>query len=412
MNSQIMIAILICVILFVIYKYLQTKQIIKRKNQEIETSKILFNVILQHINAYILIIDRDFIVKKTNYYTQTETTDTGEKKKIGELIHCVNSLQEGCGHGELCKTCPIRQAITETFRSKKNFMNLETMVRLQLPESKFTRCNVAVSGSYMDLKDDYAQMLITIYDITELKQAQIRLQDTLQKTERAEKTKFTFLSQLGTEISDQLSRILEWANLINTNTHLTPQQQGEYIHLIHQQSEEVTLMTHEAFNHARIDSSKIHLQMSTFSLREFFQNILLLRANNTHPNVELYLDEESPDMLIYTDQKKLYHIIMHLLSNAQRFTDRGHIKVAYIPNKKKDIIHFTIEDTGIGIASNIHVHLFERFYKQNTFSDGPGLGLSICKVYIEAMGGNLQFTSSEGRGSRFHFSIKQETLPE
>ena len=51
------------------------------------------------------------------------------------------------------------------------------------------------------------------------------------------------------------------------------------------------------------------------------------------------------------------------------------------------------------------------FYKANTFTDGPGLGLSICKAYIEAMGGTIQFTSSEGRGTRFHFSIRKEPIP-
>ena len=134
--------------------------------------------------------------------------------------------------------------------------------------------------------------------------------------------------------------------------------------------------------------------------------------NNTHPNVELYLEGDTPNLLVYTDQQKLYQVILNLLSNAQKFTNKGHIKLAYSVDKEQNMINFIVEDTGLGMPPKIHTYLFERFYKANAFTDGPGLGLSICKAYIEAMGGTIQFTSSEGRGTRFHFSIRKEPIPQ
>ena len=163
---------------------------------------------------------------------------------------------------------------------------------------------------------------------------------------------------------------------------------------------------------ARIDAHKIDLQMVTFCLHEFCQDIILLRTNNSHPNVELYLEGDSPNLLVYTDQQKLYQVILNLLSNAQKFTDKGHIKLAYSVDEEQNTINFLVEDTGLGMSPKIHSYLFERFYKANTFTDGPGLGLSICKAYIEAMGGTIQFTSSEGHGTCFQFSIKKEPIPE
>ena len=228
MKYNIIIAILICVILFILYKYIQAKQIISDKKGEIKTSEALFNFILQHIKSYILVIDRNFIVEKTNYYAITDTEDSGQPKRVGELLNCVNSLNKGCGNGELCKACPIRQAITEAFKTKKDFSNLETTVSLRLSDKKTFKCNVAVSGSYMNIHNR-PEMLITIHDITELKQAQIRLQDALSKTERIEKSKFTFLEKLSNEINDQLNCILGWTNLVSTDKTLTPNQQNEYI---------------------------------------------------------------------------------------------------------------------------------------------------------------------------------------
>lgn len=410
MNNYIVIAILICIILFVLYKYIQARQIISEKKGEIETSTALFNFILQHIKSYILVIDRDFTVEKTNYYTVTNTPVPGEPKKVGELINCVNSIAKGCGNGELCQTCPIRQAITEAFRSKKDFSNLEATVSLRLSEKKNLKCNVSVSGSYMNLQNR-PEMLITIHDITELKQAQIRLEDALSKTERIEKSKCTFLEKLGNEINDQLNCILGWTNLVSTDNTLTHKQQNEYMNLIYEHSDQLSHMANDVLRLARIDAHKIDLQMTTFCLHEFCQDIILLRMNNTHPNVELYLEGDSPRLLVYTDQQKLYQIIINILSNAQKFTNKGHIKLAYSVNKEQDTIDFIVEDTGVGMPPRIHAYLFERFYKANTFSDGPGLGLSICKAYIEAMGGTIQFTSAEGRGTRFHFSIRKEPIP-
>lgn len=183
------------------------------------------------------------------------------------------------------------------------------------------------------------------------------------------------------------------------------------MNLIYEHSDQLSHLSNDVLRLARIDTHKIDLQMTTFCLHEFCQDIILLRMNNTHPNVELYLEGDSPNLLVYTDQQKLYQVILNLLSNAQKFTNKGHIKLAYSVDKEQNTINFIVEDTGLGMPPRIHTYLFERFYKANTFTDGPGLGLSICKAYIEAMGGTIQFTSSEGRGTRFHFSIRKEPIP-
>ena len=217
--------------------------------------------------------------------------------------------------------------------------------------------------------------------------------------------------KLSNEINDQLNCILGWTNLVSTDKTLTPNQQNEYMNLIYEHSDQLSHLANDVLRLARIDAHKIDLQMATFCLHEFCQDIILLRMNNTHPNVELYLEGDSPNLLVYTDQQKLYQVILNLLSNAQKFTNKGHIKLAYSVDEEQNMINFIVEDTGLGMPPRIHTYLFERFYKANTFTDGPGLGLSICKAYIEAMGGTIQFTSSEGRGTRFHFSIRKEPIP-
>lgn len=134
-------------------------------------------------------------MEKTNYYAITDTEDSGQPKRVGELLNCVNSLNKGCGNGELCKACPIRQAVTEAFKTKKDFSNLETTVSLRLSDKKTFKCNVAVSGSYMNIHNR-PEMLITIHDITDSNRLKFAYKMHLAKTERIEKSKFTFLEKL------------------------------------------------------------------------------------------------------------------------------------------------------------------------------------------------------------------------
>lgn len=411
MNIYIVISLLILVIIVIGYYYKQASETVIQRDETIKTSEALFNFILKHISSYVLIIDENFIVEKTNYYSVSGTEDTGQPKRVGELINCVNSFQSGCGKGDLCKSCPIRHAISDAFLRGRSFSNLEALVNMRVEEAKSVRCNVTVSGTYIAPRFPHrSKMLITLHDITELKQAQLRLQDALDKTERIEKTKFTFLEKLGNEINDQLNCIIGWANLVSTDHNLSDERRNEYMNLIYEHSDYLSHMANDVLRLARIDAQNIDLHKTSFSLPEFCQDVLMSRMNNTHPNVEMYLDKDLPEILIYTDQQKLYHIIVNLLSNAQKFTDRGHIRLGY-RIMEDNMLEFFVEDTGKGMPGSIQAYLFERFFKANTFTDGPGLGLAICKAYIEAMGGTIRFNSKEGRGTRFFFTIKREEIP-
>ena len=132
------------------------------------------------------------------------------------------------------------------------------------------------------------------------------------------------------------------------------------MNLIYEHSDQLSHLANDVLRLARIDAHKIDLQMATFCLHEFFQDIILLRMNNTHPNVELYLEGDSPNLLVYTDQQKLYQVILNLLSNAQKFTNKGHIKLAYSVDEEQNMINFIVEDTGLGMPpQNTHVPLRE-----------------------------------------------------
>lgn len=103
-----------------------------------------------------------------------------------------------------------------------------------------------------------------------------------------------------------------------------------------------------------------------------------------------------------TDRKRLHQVITNLVANAIKFTLRGNIVIGYILKNKH--IEFYVTDTGIGVEKEQQERIFERFVKLDAFSQGAGLGLSVCQVVVKQFGGDIGVESEPGKGSRFWFT--------
>ena len=133
------------------------KEVHSKENKENELKKLA--LVLQNINAYFLLIDKDFVVCDT--------------KRVGDLLHCRNAIAAGeCCQHEQCKLCCIRASIGKAFYKKASFKNLEASMKLlSEDEMTVTPCDVSVSGTYLNIHgQDY--MVLTVYDVTELKNVQ------------------------------------------------------------------------------------------------------------------------------------------------------------------------------------------------------------------------------------------------
>ena len=115
-------------------------------------------------HAFILLIDRDFVVTRTNYYDITKARQPeGRLARVGDLLRCNNALsaEGGCGTHELCGSCPIRKKIEETFRTKSSFTDLEAILDIRDRRGEVAECDTYVSGEYMEI-DDKEGMVITV----------------------------------------------------------------------------------------------------------------------------------------------------------------------------------------------------------------------------------------------------------
>lgn len=168
-------------LLFVLYlwertKHVQQKKYLARESRKLERTNQITGAILRNVHAYVLLIDKNLTVLKTNYYQKTNTQKDSETKRVGDLLRCRHALSSkgGCGTSEYCPVCPIRGTINKAFQQKRGFTDLEANLSLALSEYDTMAFEGLISGSYF-LIDEEENMVITVHDVTRQKQLEREL---------------------------------------------------------------------------------------------------------------------------------------------------------------------------------------------------------------------------------------------
>jgi signal transduction histidine kinase len=140
--------------------------------------------------------------------------------------------------------------------------------------------------------------------------------------------------------------------------------------------------------------------------------VMMVRESAEERGLAVHVDTP-PDLLLVTDRRKLHYLLANLLSNANKFTDAGEVRVRV--REDEDAVVFEVEDTGIGIAPEHHERIFEPFWQvesPNTRSrNGSGLGLSLARRLLDLMGGDISLASELGRGTRCAFRLPLRPAP-
>ena len=168
-------------------KCLRIQKRLFRESRQLDRTNHITSASLKNVHAYILLIDNDFKVLKTNYYQKTGTRKGLEEKRVGDLLQCRNALssQGGCGTHDLCGSCPIRFAIRQAFEHKKSFTDLEAALTVVTADDQAVECDAIISGSYFLLNHE-ENMILTVHDITRLKNTEKELELAKEKADNGE----------------------------------------------------------------------------------------------------------------------------------------------------------------------------------------------------------------------------------
>lgn len=263
-----------------------------------------------------------------------------------------------------------------------------------------------VSCSYMvgvvDNKKNY-HIVGVCQNIQQYKDSEQVLIQSRDAAREADKMKTAFLANISHEIRTPLNAIVGFTSVL---PDILPSASKEDIDVmvdsIQTNSDLLLSLIRDV-----MDMSSIQSDSMNYTFNEYQLNRLLYATYHTHKSncpegVNFVLDiPDDPGVDITTDDEKLDHILANLLTNAFKFTTTGIIKLGYDVNKETKHIVIYVEDTGCGISSCEQPYIFERFYKTNEFKQGAGLGLSLCKLIAENLGGKITVHSVVGTGSRF-----------
>lgn len=368
----------------------------------------LFRAIMRNLHAYVLLINRDFTVFYTNYYDITGVVKPAETRRVGDIPRCNNALSAagGCGTHDLCEHCPVRNAIENAFVVQKNFTDLAAILNLRDSEGRTTECNAYVSGEYMEIEDRDC-MVITVHDITRLKQVEAELKLAREKAENADRSKSVFLANMSHEIRTPLNAIVGFSELLASAS--TDEEKTQFLEIVQSNNEMLQQLIADILDLSKIEAGTLEFVFSDVDINQMMFDLeqqFRMRVAELGSGVQIVREASEKEYTMHTDRNRLAQVVSNFMTNALKFTQEGSITLGFRPYEEG--LYFYVKDTGTGIPQEKLPHVFERFVKLKQEKNGTGLGLSICQTIVRKLGGEIGVESEEGAGSTFWFTLPWE----
>lgn len=366
---------------------LYEKEILQAKERLEEATKTQ-NMVLSCINFGLIYTDKNY---KVQWESTANLKDIAKGRRYTPGQICYETVM---GRKTPCPRCALSEA-----------MNKKEAVRHEYPDGE-TTIEISAIPVFDDTETHVVGGLMRIEDISDKKRIEYLMYE-VKKADEANRLKSAFLANMSHEIRTPLNAIVGFSNLLAETD--VPEEKLEYTHIISTNNELLLKLINDIIDMAKIESGSLDFNYEQTDINELFEEICSqMKLKNKSEKVNISFNRELPQCVIETDRNRLMQVIINFLTNAMKFTEKGHISFGYTINEPDNKIRFYVKDTGIGIPENKKEQIFERFVKLNTFAQGTGLGLSICATIAEKFGGQIGVESCVGEGSMFWIEIPMQ----
>lgn len=384
----------------------------KEKMEEQDNLTLIFN----SSPVGMIIINDDITISQINNAALTfieKTYDEAVGEAFGDAFNCLGSFDDarGCGFGESCSICTFRNAIAEVVKTGEAMDSLEfnkILVKSSKRVETWFRCSITPVTI-----DNHRKIFVSLVDITDSKHKELFARKAQQAAEEASRVKSEFLANMSHEIRTPLNGVLGMIDL-TLLTELNAEQK-ENLQTAKSCTNSLLNLLNDILDFSKLEANKIVIDTLEFDIQYLIEEIIKVHSSMAAMKglaLNYTFAANIPHLLI-GNPNRLKQILNNLIGNAVKFTEKGKITVKIkCENMTTDYadLQFIVSDTGIGIAKEDMVKLFQNFSQVDGSITrkfgGTGLGLAISKQLVELMGGTIWAESEKGKGSHFCFNLR------
>ena len=247
-------------------------------------------------------------------------------------------------------------------------------------------------------------------DITESVEAARKLKKAKEEAEQSEYLKTSFLANISHEIRTPLNAIVGFSQIITEAE--SPEDKAEFQRIIQENNNRLLNLVNELLDFSKIEANMVNFELQPIKVSELCKAVYDSFILRFSPEIRFINESVETENYVIADKDRTIQVISNLIDNALKHTKYGSIRLGY--NLSGEFIEIYVADTGHGISPQKLDAIFNRFVKANENVQGAGLGLSICKMLVEKMGGKISVESELGKGSTFKFTlpIAQDNQPQ
>ncbi|BCS96605.1 hypothetical protein DSLASN_22370 [Desulfoluna limicola] len=379
------------------------EELVSRRTAELETANTELDSIFNLSVEGLVHIDRDFTILNVNDTLLTLWEATREEI-IGKKCHEIFCLP-ACADHSFGGRCPLAAALSGNVHQQRE-QEIEVH-RKNGSKAVFIETEAVLktpSGTVAGLVKNFR-------DITDRKQAEVELREAKETAEAATEAKSHFLANMSHEIRTPMNAVIGMSHLA-LKTDLTPKQY-DYLTKIDASAKSLLGIINDILDFSKIEAGKLNMETIEFHLEDILDNlsnVIPVKAHDKGLEILFQTASDVPTALL-GDPLRLGQILLNLVNNAVKFTDKGEIIVRtelIEQTEEEATLRFSVCDTGLGMTPEQTAKLFQPFSQADSSTTrkygGTGLGLTICKRLVEMMGGEIRVESEPGKGSIFSFT--------